>query len=132
MALAPLNTGTIKRLPVRFFNMSVGAPEFPCHAVDDLSRAIGLSRDARRDLLQLTQRSSASKLRIIATGDGLATIAPNYIAQGPLAALVAPASAERDYAVARCKALAIMAGDLSPEAAVAFAHEAFRNTRGAA
>lgn len=136
MATAPLYTGTVNGHPVRFYRKPTGALELPWHAADDLYRALGLNREARREILRVTQKSWAGELRTIATTDGVVTIAPHYAAQGIIGAVIetggAPASVKTEYAMAGGEALKVMQGDLPPEAALAFALEAFRNTGGAA
>jgi len=61
---------------------SDGLPDFPWHEVDDLHRCLGLTRAERKHFLHLQAHKEA--LRIVATADGIVTIAPHFIAQGTI------------------------------------------------
>lgn len=80
--VSPIYTTTLNGQRFRFFRAPTDRPELPWHAVDDLYRALGLSRDMRRDILRMTRERWGKELRTIATPDGPTVIAPHFVAQG--------------------------------------------------
>jgi hypothetical protein len=104
MMSEPLHIATVGGHPLRFFKTPLddGLPDLVWHAVDDLHQCLGLNRDARRVFLRKLKGAEWGKhTRTIATADGLVTVAPNYIAQGTVDAMIeqgmTPASIRRDY-----------------------------------
>jgi hypothetical protein len=102
--VTPLHIATVGGHPLRFFKTPLedGRPDLPWHCVDDLHRCLGLNRDARRVFLRKLQSAEWGKdVRTVATADGLITVAPHYMAQGWIDAMVedemTPASVRRDY-----------------------------------
>jgi hypothetical protein len=99
--IKPLHIATIGGHPLRFFCTpnSDGRPDLPWHAVDDLHRCLGLNRDARRFFLHKLREWGGVKT--VATADGVLTIAPHFMAQGVIDAMIdngqAPASIRREY-----------------------------------
>lgn len=102
--IEPLHVGTVGGHPLRFFRSPLkdGRPDFPWHVVDDLHQCLGLNRDARRFFLRKLKGAEWGKnVRTIATADGVVTVAPSYVAQGTVDAMVeegmAPGSVRRDF-----------------------------------
>jgi hypothetical protein len=106
-----LHIGTVCGHPVRFFKTpnDDGRPDFPWLSIDDLQQAVGMSRSARRFFLHKLRKDWGDVARTIATTDGLVTIAPHFVAQGLLDALVdtgmALSKARSDYDQAGTNAL---------------------------
>jgi hypothetical protein len=110
--IEPLHVATVGGHPLRFFRtpLNDGLPDFPWHAVDDLHRCLGLNRDMRRFFLRKLKGAEWGKnVLTVATADGLISVAPNYMAQSTVDALVedgmAPASARRDFDKASTEAM---------------------------
>jgi hypothetical protein len=118
--IEPLHIASIGGHSLRFFRSPLddGRPDFPWHAIDDLHRALGLDRRARRFFLAKL-RSAHGELRTVATADGLVTVAPHFMAQGTVDAMVdegmAPASARSEYDRAGAAAMKKLARDLGLE-----------------
>jgi hypothetical protein len=101
-----LHIATVAGRPLRFFQTPLedGRPDLVWHAIDDLQQCLGLNREQRKAYQRLlrshTKRWSTIP-RTVATADGLVTIAPHFMAQGMVDAMVeeriAPANARRDY-----------------------------------
>ena len=108
--ITPLHTATISGQPLRFFQTpnDDGLPDLPWHAVDDLQRCLGLNRSARKYFLH-TLYSKHKEVRTVATTDGIVTVAPHFMAQGTVDAMVeskmAPASVRLEYDRAGAEAL---------------------------
>jgi hypothetical protein len=97
-----LYIATIGGHQFRFFRPPDNVPDFPWHAVDDLHRCLGLSRDGRRLFLRkLRSAEWSTTLRTIATADGVVIVAPHYMAQGIIRAMVsegdAPSNIRDEY-----------------------------------
>jgi hypothetical protein len=96
----PLHVGTVSGQPLRFFKTPLddGKPDLPWHAVDDLQRVLGLNREQRKFFLHKLRNRD---VRTVATADGIITIAPHYMAQGTIDAMIemgkAPASVRAEY-----------------------------------
>lgn len=87
--VAPVRTGSLCEKPLRFFKAPLPGPHLPWHAPDDLHRCLGLPRDLRRHFQQRLQSSDWKKdVRTVATSDGVVTIAPHWIAQGMIGAMI--------------------------------------------
>ena len=99
--IEPLHVATVGGQPLRFFKspLNDGRPDLPWHAVDDLHRCLGLNRDARRFFLRRLRQWGEPKT--VATADGVVTVAPHFMAQGTVDAMVeegvAPASVRTEY-----------------------------------
>ena len=107
-----LHMGIVCGHPVRFFKTpnNDGCPDFPWHSVDDLQQALGLNRAARKFFLHKLRSANWGNIaRTIATDDGLVTIAPHFVAQGTISALIeagmALPKAETEYGIAGSEAL---------------------------
>ena len=104
---------------MRFFKTpnDDGRPDLPWHSVDDLHRALGLNRSARKFFLhKLRNDWEWDVARTIATDSGLIIIAPHFVAQGSISAMVetgmASPKAATDYTVAGTEALQNLVGHL--------------------
>jgi hypothetical protein len=99
--IEPLHVATVGGQPLRFFRTPIndGRPDLPWHAVEDLHRVLGLNRDARRFFLHKLREWGG--VQTVATADGVITIAPHFMAQGTVDAMVeegmAPASVRAEY-----------------------------------
>ena len=128
----PIHTGEIDGLPVRFFKGPVAGPELPWHALEDLYRTMRLPRPVRRQLLERTRAFPDGEARTVASADGLATIAPNYMAQGIIGAAVevhgVRADFEHLYIPEAIAALKVLTSDMPVMASIQYAVEAFRNS----
>jgi hypothetical protein len=108
--IKPLHVATIGGHPLRFFCTPIddGRPDLPWHAVDDLHRCLGLNRAARKLFLSKL-RTFWKEPRTVATADGLVTVAPHFMAQGTIDAVVeegmAPAGVRAEYDLAGSEAL---------------------------
>src|SRR5262249_3089323 len=92
--ITPLHIATVGGHPLRFFKTPLdgGRPDFPWHAVDDVQRCLGLNRQGRKIFLHKLRSSEWSRMvRTVATADGVITVAPHFIAQGTIDAMVEPA-----------------------------------------
>jgi hypothetical protein len=86
-----LHIGTVCGNSVRFFKTpnDDGRPDFPWHSVDDLQQALGLNRAARRFFLRKMRNGDwGAAVRTVAMDGGLVTIAPHFVAQGTISAIV--------------------------------------------
>jgi hypothetical protein len=107
--LKPLHMGTVNSQPLRFFRTPLedGRPDLPWHAVEDLHRCLSLNRNARKYFLHRLREWKEP--RTVATADGLVTVAPHFVAQGTIDAMVegemAPASIRAEYDLAGSEAL---------------------------
>jgi hypothetical protein len=86
--IQPIHTATIGGHPLRFFRTpnDDGKPDMPWHSIDDLHRCLGLNRELRK--LFLSKLRKWGSIRTVATADGIVTIAPHYMAQGCINAMV--------------------------------------------
>jgi hypothetical protein len=102
--LAPAFTGTLNDKPLRFFKAPMPESHLPWHAAEDLHACLDLPRDLRR-YFQQQLRSSEWKadVQTVATASGIVTIAPHFIAQGLIGAMIdvgqSPASTEIRYSM---------------------------------
>ena len=87
--IEPIHVATINGQPVRFFRTpnDDGKPDLPWHRVDDLHHCLGLDRVMRRYFLNMLRKRAG--IQTVATTDGIVTVAPHYMAQGTLDAMVA-------------------------------------------
>jgi hypothetical protein len=96
----PLFSATVGGRALRFFKPPDGGPDFPWHSVDDLGRCLGLNRAHRKILHSKYLRGSWPK-GTVAVGNEIITIAPHFVAQGSIDAMVevgqAPASVRIEY-----------------------------------
>lgn len=84
----PVFTGTLNGSPLRFFKAPLQGAQIPWHAADDLYRCLKLPRDLRRHFQQRLKSSEwKDDVQTVATADGIATIAPHFIAQGVIGAM---------------------------------------------
>ncbi len=129
---APIHTGTVNGQPVRFFKTPLddGRPDFPWHATDDLMKACGLKQPAEREFfLRSTRKDWGGSVRTVATSSGPVTLAPHYMAQGLLGAMVhvrrVKKKAETEYALAATAAMDALTGDLGVQASIGYVVSAF-------
>jgi hypothetical protein len=106
----PLHVAQVGESRLRFFRTPLedGRPDFPWHAVDDLHLCLGLNRELRKIFLRKL-RSGQQLVRTVPTAEGLVTIAPHYMAQGMIGAVIeagiAPDSIRASYDAAGGEAL---------------------------
>lgn len=86
--IQPIHTATIGEHQLRFFRRPIndGKPDLPWHAVEDLHRCLGLNRDLRKHFLHRLR--AWKEPRTVATADGIVTVAPLYMPQGCIDAMV--------------------------------------------
>ena len=103
--ITPLHIATVGGHPLRFFRTPLddGRPDLVWHAVDDLHRCLGLNRHGRKFFLHALRSNKewSAIIRTVATADGVVTLAPHFMAQGWIDAMIdegsAPASVRADY-----------------------------------
>jgi hypothetical protein len=92
MIAEPLHIAVLSGHPLRFFRtpLADGLPDLPWHAVDDLQRCLALNRHGRKIFLALLRSNKRWNgiVRNVATADELVTVAPHFMAQGTIGALV--------------------------------------------
>jgi hypothetical protein len=107
--IKPLHVASIGGHPVRFFRTpnNDGRPDLPWHAVDDLYRALELNREQRKGFLHMLRKRGG--IRTLATSDGIVIVAPHFIAQGCIDAMidvgVAPSAVRIEYDLASTEAV---------------------------
>jgi hypothetical protein len=80
----PLHVAIIRGHQLRFYRTpnNDGRPDLPWHCCDDLYHCMGLPRGVRKHFQQQMKRGPfAGDFRMVATSDGIITIAPHYVAQ---------------------------------------------------
>jgi hypothetical protein len=108
--ITPLHIATVGGHSLRFFRtpLNDGRPDLPWHCVDDLHKCLGLNRDLRRIFLRKLKNAKWPS-KTIAAADGVITIAPHFVAQGTIDAMVdegiAPGSVGTEYARTGAEAL---------------------------
>jgi hypothetical protein len=122
-AVAILHTATIASAPVRFFRSPLSVPDLPWHAVNDLHSALRLPSDLSKTFkYRLKREWKADLLKVRVDGAPL-LIAPHFMAQGLIGAMVemgvAPASTDLDYRLAGAAAFEAEAALLGLSAAEA-------------
>jgi hypothetical protein len=106
--LKPLHVGMASGQPLRFFRTPIndGRPDLHWHAVDDLHRCLGLNREQRRFFQRKLQEWG--DIQTVATADGIITVAPHYMAQGVIDAMIeqgmAPTTIRSEYDLAGIEA----------------------------
>jgi hypothetical protein len=131
--LAPIHTATLGKSSLRFFKSPSSRPELPWHVHDDLVACLGLPRHMRRQFQHMLANGPfKDDIRAVATGAGIVTIAPHYVAQGLIGAAIdaggITSEFELEYAKAAVAAMKVLAGDLPPFASYGFFLEAAKNT----
>lgn len=101
--VTPAYIGTFNQAPLRFFKAPLPGPHLPWHAAEDLYACLRLPRDLRRTFQrQLKSSEYKNAVRTVAVTDGIITIAPHFVAQGLIGAMIdvgqATASTEVAYA----------------------------------
>lgn len=119
--------------PLRFFKAPLPGPHLVWHAAEDLHACLDLPRSLRREFRQKLRSSEwSADVRTVATADGIVTIAPHFMAQGLIGAMieVGRARPESEMAYARQAAAAFnaLSGDLPPLASFDLMIAAYRNT----
>ena len=113
----PLHTASIAGQPLRFFKTpwNDGRPDLPWHSVDDLQRILGFG-EQDREFCMRTHKKSEFPLKVIATREGVVSIAPHYAAMGLIGALSESGTdiddVERAYVGASYKAAKQLTGAL--------------------
>jgi hypothetical protein len=103
MTSTPLHVGTVAAHRLRFFRspLNDARPDFPWHSVEDLYACLNVDQQARKFFFARLRQEYGSVLRTVATADELVTIAPNFMAQGLIDAMIekgqAPQTAAIDY-----------------------------------
>lgn len=125
----PLHSIDLAAHRLRFFRPPLPGPHLPWHSADDLQRCLDLPPAARLKILRDNPFRAAT--RTVATPEGIATIAPHFMAQGLIAGaldfgLIQPGF-ESSYVKGAMAALRQLMGDLPPMARLAFALTAFDN-----
>ena len=133
--VSPVYTGTLNGKPLRFFKAPLPGPHLIWHASEDLQLGMQLPRDLRRRFReQLRSSEWSSDVRTVATSDGIVTIAPHWIAQGFIGAMIETGyisnTLEIAYAKEAVRAWNATTGDLPLAANVELMLAAFRNTNG--
>lgn len=130
----PIHTGTLNGKPLRFFKAPLPGPHLLWHAPDDLHACLRLPDDLRADFRRKLVGEYADDVRTVATGDGIVTIGPHWMAQGLIGAMIEVGIAKTDleiaYAQEATAAWNVLTGDLPPEVAVHMMIAAYRNTNG--
>lgn len=101
--ISPAHVGSLNGQPLRFFKAPVQGPHLPWHAVEDLHACLALPCDLRLHFQRRLQSSEwKGDIRTVATADGIVTIAPHFVAQGLIGAIIevgqATAAIEIQYA----------------------------------
>jgi hypothetical protein len=111
--IEPLHIATVGGHRLRFFRtpLNDGRPDFPWHCVDDLQRCLGLNRQGRKVFLHMLRSNKewGAIVRTVAATDGVVTVAPNFMAQGTVDAMIeegmTPASIRREFDHASVEAM---------------------------
>jgi len=134
LASFPVHIGRINGKPLRFFEGQNARGEFPWHAVDDLYRCLGLNHHDRQHYLSLLQKNWGSEIRTIETISGPVVVAPHFMAQGFVDAIVesrgAPADSYSQYIQEGMAALNVIVGDRSKAQQWEFLKEASKISAG--
>ena len=87
--IEPIHIATIGDQTLRFFRTpnDDDRPDFPWHCVGDLHRCLGLNQTARKFVRHKLRKWGG--LQTVATPQGSVVIAPNYMAQGGINAMIA-------------------------------------------
>ncbi len=88
MTMAPLYVGEVRGKPVRFFRPPHADLDFPWHSFTDLLAAIDLPRRHRRAFEAGLGQSWKADTKMVDTEEGLTTIAPHFVAQGFIEAMI--------------------------------------------
>jgi hypothetical protein len=121
-----VHTAPIGNATVRFFKSPFSGPDLPWHAADDLAACLGLPRAGRRQFRRMLMSGPfKGDVRVVATADGIVTIAPHSTAQGLIGAAIDAGIARPafldEYIDAAIVAWKAITGDLPPLAAVELA-----------
>lgn len=132
MSVGPdlLATHNINGRPVRFFRPPVDEPDFPWFSYDDLMLAMGLGRQPRRLIARDLRNNWGDQITTAMCGGSITTVAPHFMAQGLLEALVSAGHADpsllAEYQEAGAEALKELTGHLSPAELMPWVAEALR------
>jgi hypothetical protein len=88
MMVEPLYAGTLRGKALRFFRAPHGEPDLPWHAFTDLLAAVDLPRRYRRVFEAGLGQSWKAETKMVDTEAGLVTIAPHFVAQGFIDAMI--------------------------------------------
>ncbi|ATQ66890.1 MULTISPECIES: hypothetical protein [Methylosinus] len=136
--IAPLQIAPLGASTLRFFRSPRPGADFLWHAFDDLLACMALPRDRRRIFKRKLAADWRAEVKTIATRDGIVTIAPHYMAQGLISAMISEGyvrpSFEHDYSKAGSDALSKITLGWSAGEILAFLAEAHKrdNDGGAA
>ena len=113
MITKPLHVATVGKHQLRFFKTpnDDNRPDFPWHAVDDLQQCLGLDHSEREIFQKIIWQDADDRTayRTIAADGQLISIAPHYVAQGMIGAMIevgrAPSTVRAEYDLAGTEAL---------------------------
>jgi len=90
--IKPLYIGQVGGQPLRFFKTPLddGRPDLAWHCVDDLQRCLGLNRHGGKIFLNMLRSHKEYRVIVqtVATADGIITLAPHFMAQGTIEAMI--------------------------------------------
>src|SRR5262245_23412413 len=90
--IKPLYIGQVGGQPLRFFKTPLddGRPDLAWHCVDDLQRCLGQSPRGQNlsEYAALAQGIPRHRSDRVATADGIITLAPHFMAQGTIEAMI--------------------------------------------
>jgi hypothetical protein len=132
---SPIHTAFVGTGRLSFFKSPASAHDVPWHVHDDLVAALGVTDPLRAQFRSvLASGPFCEDIRVIATPDGILTIAPHAaplgLITGAIEAGVVGHEFEAVYIAGTIQALEILAGDLPPMAAFEFCMAAARNSLG--
>ena len=86
----PIHVASIGSSTLQFFKSPSAAPDIPWHAHDDLVSCLGLAARSRRPFHHERLMAGPFKddVRVVATPNGIATIAPHFAAQSLIEAMI--------------------------------------------
>ncbi len=131
----PIHTAAVGLGNLRFFKSPLEGPRMPWFAVPDLFTCLSMDRGLRRVFHASIRREHRDDIRMVWTETGETMIAPHFMAQGLIGALIevagAPASLEASYAMGGAGAMTALVAHL-PNAAdrVNYSIAAYRNENG--
>lgn len=131
----PIHTAAVGLGNLRFFRSPLDGPRMPWFAVPDLFTCLSMDRSLRRVFHANLKAKHRSDVRMVWTETGEIMIAPHFMAQGLIHALIevagAPSSLETSYVHGGAGAMDALVAHL-PDAAdrVNYSIAAYRNENG--
>ena len=127
-----IHSAALGHATLRFFRSPAVTPDFPWHVPDDLLLCMGIATDMRRQFQCELNRTYQTRVRVVATKSGIATIAPHPAALMLIHAMVELRAAtpefERGYVSAATEALVALADELPAIAQFGFLAAAAHNS----